>query len=151
MAIPHSVLMVELLMSADRLITAAQAAAEPMDDDAWPPATILGHVNLVDEQVWMPRIALMVEARGGPPPEFAWWEPDEDLTQAAFMDVSVDEAGARLLSGRTTLLHRLRDLSDDDWTATAAHQIFGVLDVEGLLIQVLAHDEEHRGSLLLSP
>ncbi len=43
----------------------------------------------------------------------------------------------------------MRDLSDDDWGARADHDTFGPMDVEGLMLQVLAHDEEHRASLLL--
>ncbi len=31
----------------------------------------------------------------------------------------------------------------------ADHEVFGSIDVEGLLLQVLAHDEEHRASILL--
>ena len=149
MAIPRSVLMVELLMSADRVITAAQQAVAPTGD-AWPPATVVGHLSVVDVEVWLPRIDAMVEGRSaGNVPAFAWWEPDADRTAAAFAGQDADAAGARLLATRTSLLHRLRDLSDDDWSARADHDVFGSIDVEGLLLQVLAHDEEHRASILL--
>jgi hypothetical protein len=149
MAIPHSVLMVELLMSADRVITAAQSAAGPRDSGDWSPSVIVGHLSQVDELVWIPRIDVMVAARGQSTPEFEWWEPDPEATRAAFAQASVDEAAARLLAARTTMIRRLRELTDEEWAATAHHAIFGVIDVEGLLIQVLSHDEDHRGSLLL--
>jgi hypothetical protein len=141
--------MVELLMSADRVITAAQSAAGPRDPAGWPPSVIVGHLSQVDELVWMPRIDVMVHARGESPPEFDWWEPDPEATRVAFAQASVDEAAARLLAARTTMVHRLRELTDEEWSATAHHAIFGVIDVEGLLIRVLSHDEDHRGSLLL--
>jgi hypothetical protein len=147
MAIPRSVLMVELLMSADRVIEAARLSAPATDPDAWPAATVVGHLSQVDEQVWLPRLVLMVTSDQAP--SFTWWEPDATATRAAFADTSIDEAGARLLSSRTKLLQRLRELDDSAWSATAAHEVFGPLDVEGLMIQVLAHDEEHRASLLL--
>jgi hypothetical protein len=152
MAIARPVLMVELLMSADRVITAAEAAAIPAhpDVDWWSPATVVGHLSQVDLEVWLRRLELMVEARhGAERPSFAWWEPDADETRRAFGDLSTDDAAARLLASRTSLLLRVRDLTDDDWSARADHDTFGPIDVEGLLLQVLAHDEEHRASLLL--
>jgi hypothetical protein len=142
--------MVELLMSADRVITAAQSAPLPTDPDAWPPATVVGHLALVDEQVWIPRLELMAAADPLQPPAFVWWEPDPIATQAAFADATVDDAAARLLAARTALLHRLRELDDLAWSRTATHDVFGTLDVEGLMLQALGHDEQHRASLLLS-
>ena len=157
MAIPRPVLMVELLMSADRVVTAAQRAngrqatgPSHAVDDSWSPAAVVGHLSQVDLEVWLPRLALMVHGRAvARPPSFTWWEPDAAQTRRDFDGVSPDEAGARLLSSRTSLLLRLRDLSDDDWNATAEHETFGSIDVEGLMLQVLAHDEEHRATLLL--
>ena len=141
--------MVELLMSADRLITAAQTAPAPTDPSAWTPAVVVGHLSLVDAEVWLPRIDEMVAARSsGSLPRWLWWEPDSDVTTRTFAGVGVDEAGARLLASRTALLHRLRELSADDWAAEAEHEDFGVIDVQGLIMQVLGHDEEHRASLL---
>ena len=150
MPIPRSVLMVELLMSADRVVTAAQGASPVGSAESWSPATIVGHLSLVDVEVWIPRIDLMVQGHAsGRPPVLTWWEPDAEATRARFDGATADEAGARLISSRTALLHRLRDLADDEWLATAEHDVFGTLDIEGLMLQVLAHDEEHRASILL--
>ena len=143
--------MVELLMSADRVITAAQTAAHVEASGDWPPATIVGHLSQVDIEVWLPRIDQMVSGRqAGVTPTFAWWEPDAQQTLQRFAKATADDAGAQLLASRTSILHRLRELADEDWGAQAEHEAFGPLDIEGLLLQVLSHDEEHRASILLS-
>ncbi len=150
MANPPSVLMVELLMSADRVITAAADLPAGGAPGEWPPATIIGHLSVVDTEVWAPRIDRMVAARsaGAIPPRFAWWEPDAQSTVEAFAGVGIDEASAGLLATRTAILHRLRELAPDDWSATAEHDDFGTIDIQGLVMLILGHDEEHRASLL---
>jgi hypothetical protein len=150
MAIQRSVLMVELLMSADRVIIAAQSTTPRLLSDGWPPATVVGHLSQVDTEVWLPRIDQMVIGQqAGVPPTFAWWEPEAQQTLTRFAGMSPDETGAQLLASRTLLLHRLRELADEDWDACAEHEAFGSLDIEGLMLQVLSHDEEHRASILL--
>jgi hypothetical protein len=63
---PPAVLMVELIMSIDRMITSAQKAGlrppEWLTDnvDQWEPPVVLGHISQVDELVWLPRIQLML-------------------------------------------------------------------------------------------
>jgi hypothetical protein len=63
---PPAVLMVELVMSIDRMIQSAQAAQEKQRHlvipGEWPAQVVLGHVSQVDEQVWMQRIAQMCSA-----------------------------------------------------------------------------------------
>ena len=150
-ASPASVLYVELVMSVDRIGEAARAARTR--EGEWPPAVVVAHVGDVDEQVWMPRLAQMVTAydAGDPPPSFTWWEPDGEGTYARFRDLSVDDAVARTMSARISLLTRLRDLSAEQWGARAQHEIFGDMDVQAVIYAVLAHDEEHRASLVLPP
>ena len=86
MANPPAVLMVELVMSIDRMIQSAQTAQEKQSHlvipGEWPAQVVLGHVSQVDEQVWMPRIAQMCQAleAGEKPPSFTWWEPDANAT-----------------------------------------------------------------------
>ena len=141
--------MAELVMSIQRLMDCAEKA-EPIDGE-WPPAVILGHLVQVDEQVWLERINLMVDAKnaGNAAPEFAWWEPDPEKTFEVYKDHSVESASAELITSRTKLLTRLRELSESDWEATGVHSTFGVIDISALLIELLRHDEEHRGSLVL--
>lgn len=151
MTTPRAVLMAELVMSADRLITTARAA-QPVPGE-WPPHVVLGHVALNDAENWSPRVALMVNAAksGETAPVFAWFEPDGDEVGARFADASIDETAAALMASRTGLLAQLRDLAPEDWDAQAHHEVFGVLDVRDLMLRLLAHDEGHRGELLLGP
>jgi len=154
MSNPPAVLMVELVMSIDRMIQSAQTAAQTQSHlvipGQWPAQVVLGHVWQVDEQVWIPRIAQMCQAQadGAKPPSFAWWEPDADATFERFNETSLEQACAIAMSGRTQLLSAIKDLTPEQWTATAAHEAFGHIDVAGLIIQILTHDEEHRASLI---
>lgn len=149
MAISPAVLLVELIMSADRMIQSAQKA--PIVEGEWPPAVVLGHVTQVDEQVWMHRIDLMLEAQrnGSTPPAFSWWEPDPEETRATYADYSLEQVSAELMAGRTKLVTSLRGLSEEQWAATGMHDTFGQVDISALLIEVLRHDEEHRASFVL--
>ena len=148
-----AVLLVELLMSVDRVITAAQQATFTVASDEWPPATILGHLSMVDTEVWLPRINLMTSVHGTNadtmPPVFAWWEPDPEETKARFAKHGVDEAGAALLASRTSILQRLREMPPSGWSAPGQHEIFGAINVEDLVFHLLTHDEEHRACLLI--
>ena len=152
MAIVPSVLMVELVMSADRVIQSAEKVADQNStvDGEWAPQVILGHLSQVDEEVWLHRIGLMVDAKrkAAPAPSFVWWEPDPVLTAERFANYSVQDAGAELMATRTKLLTTLRDLSEDDWSATASHDTFGEISITDLLLEFLGHDEEHRATLV---
>ena len=148
METPIAVLMVELVMSADRLVTTASGSSP--QPGQWTPQVVLGHVATNDRKNWMPRVTAMVQAHrdAAAPVTFDWYEPAPEVFEDAFGDMSIDEAGAALLSSRTALVTMLRELGTDDWQARAVHSVFGELDVRGLLFQVLAHDEQHRGDLL---
>ena len=146
--------MVELVMSIDRMIQSAQKAAESQSHltipGEWPAQVVLGHVSQVDEQVWMPRIAQMCKALelGEEPPSFDWWEPDASATLKRFQDMTLSETSALAMSVRTQLLSVVKELTPEQWTASAKHESFGEIDISGLIIQILTHDEEHRASLV---
>lgn len=156
MSIAPSVLMVELIMSADRIIQAAEKVEEResgyslAESNEWGPQVILGHLSQVDDQVWLHRINVMVDAhdRKADVPTFVWWEPDPLETQRLFESFTVQEAGAELMATRTKVLTRLRDLTEDQWQASATHDTFGQISVTDLLLELLGHDEEHRGTLV---
>ena len=156
MSTPPAVLMVELIMSIDRMITSARnAGLRPPEwlantDEQWAPPVVLGHISQVDELVWLPRIQLMCQAQaaGDPVPQFVWWEPNPAETVAKFGSQSLEDVAALAMSHRTTLLSAVKDLTPTQWQAQARHDAFGEIDVSALLIQVLTHDEEHRASLV---
>jgi hypothetical protein len=62
--------------------------------------------------------------------------------------MSLLEASALAMSVRTQLLSVVKDLTPEQWAASAQHDAFGHIDVSGLIIQILTHDEEHRASLV---
>lgn len=154
MSNPPAVLMVELVMSIDRMIQSAEAAklaqSHLVIPGEWPAQVVLGHVSQVDEQVWIPRIAQMCQALASDSeaPTFNWWEPDADATFERFCETSLEEASALAMSARTQLLSAIKELSPEQWSATAQHEAFGTIDIAGLIIQILTHDEEHRASLV---
>jgi hypothetical protein len=148
MAISPAVLLVELIMSADRMVQSAQMARTI--EGHWSPPVVLGHVTQVDEQVWLPRITQMIDCQeyGMSAPSFGWWEPDPEATRATYAGHSLEQASAELMACRTKFVTYLRGMTQGQWTATGVHDTFGELDIASLLIEVLRHDEEHRASLV---
>lgn len=136
-----------LMDSANRLATTASEST--LSEEGWAPATILGHVSDVDEQVWHDRIHLMVNAMraGRPQPELMWWEPDARGTELKYRGYSIEMAIARLYSTRSAIIDTLSKLNESDWTAPALHNTFGTLTVELLPEKILLHDDEHLESL----
>ena len=156
MTTPPAVLMVELIMSIDRMISSAQkSVSRPAEwlvgtEDQWSAPVVLGHISQVDELVWLPRLMQMCAAQeaGDPAPSFAWWEPDPEQTLAKFENQRIDDVAALAMSNRTAFLSAVRDLTPEQWLAKAKHETFGEIDVRALLMQVLTHDEEHRAVLV---
>jgi len=154
MSNPPAVLMAELVMSIDRMIQSAQTAAETHSHleipGEWPAQVVLGHVSQVDGQVWIPRILQMCQSldAGTEPPSFSWWEPDAAATLEKFGKVALEDACALAMSSRTHLVTAVKDLTPEQWGAIAKHETFGTIDIAGLIIQILTHDEEHRASLV---
>jgi hypothetical protein len=132
-----------LSASVTELLDAARSAVTA--DGEWSPALNLGHLSQVDDEVWAPRVRQMVQARHGSlaSPTFSWWESTSGSTERRFGGLSLDEAAAELARSRTALIDLLAGLSDDDWTAIAHHDVFGVIDIVGLVREVLAHDHVH--------
>ena len=148
MATPTSVLLVELVMSVDRLIESAKKATSKPGQ--WSPQVALGHVAQVDEEVWLPRVKLMVEAKNnnGGEPKFSWWEPDGKITEEMFAEKSLEDVAALVMQTRTRLVTYLRNLTPEQWEARATHATLGSIAVGELIFQTLSHDEEHRASFV---
>jgi hypothetical protein len=155
-ATPPAVLMVELIMSIDRMIASAQKSGSRPEEwlqgseDEWAASVVLGHIAQVDELVWLPRLKQMciAAATGNPAPSFPYWEPDPEQTVARFQDQTIADVAAFAMSNRTSLLTFVKNLVPEQWSATAKHETLGEVDVRALLMQVLTHDEEHRASLV---
>ena len=145
--ISTGVLLAELVMSADRLISSAKAAVP--QNGQWPPHVILGHIALNDRENWSGRVTLMATSDPANPPEFTWFEPPAEQVEAEFADSTMDECAATLMAQRTMLVGQLRELTDAQWEHTGLHPVFGTMTVRDLVLRVLAHDEEHRGDLVL--
>jgi hypothetical protein len=148
MTFSEKVLLAELVMSIDRLMESAKKAQ--IVEDEWTPATVLGHISQVDEQVWLARVQLMVDTQksGGEEPKFVWWEPDPIATAEKFKDYDLELACAQALQARTKLITFLNSLEPHQWDARATHATFGSMDVRDLMFQTLTHDEEHRESFV---
>lgn len=147
MNMPHTDALIDLMESAIRL--AETAIESSRSDEGWTPVTIIGHVSDVDEQVWLARIHLIVDAfhNGRSVPSLSWWEPDAEATEMKYRDYSLEQAIARLFTTRAAMIESLSRLVDDEWEASAMHDTFGRLTVALLPEKVLAHDEEHLESL----
>ena len=121
---PHGinpgVLLVELIMSADRIITAAEAGKARSGE--WNPATIVGHLTQVDEQVWMARIITILDPtyseRYPDGASFPWWEPDPVATEKKYAELAPTSVAADFLAMRTSLLMLLKGLPGDVWQRT---------------------------------
>lgn len=158
--ISPGVLLVELIMSADRIVTASESVqptlqVEPDPDEtsiAWNPPTVLGHLADVDSQVWMKRISIILDPEYSTThPEgvsFPWWEPDPVETQSRYSERPTQEVAADFLAGRTALLMSLKGLSQEMWHRTWRHESRGELTLTDLVLWILEHDEEHRATLL---
>jgi len=120
-----------LRSSLDRLVTSAATATE--HEGEWSPTLVLGHLSQVDTEVWLPRVEQMVDARhrGLSSPSFSWWESAPGSTEVRFGGHSLEAAGETLVDARTTLVAALSELAEDDWSAIAHHDVFGVIDVVG--------------------
>lgn len=133
--------------SAIRLAESANESSR--SDEGWTPATIVGHVSDVDEQVWHARINLMKDAfhKGLPIPTMTWWEPDPVATESSYREYSLEQAVARLFMTRASMIETLARLSEEEWEASALHDTFGLITITQLPEKVLSHDEEHLESL----
>jgi hypothetical protein len=148
MTVKPEVLIVELVMSIDRMIESAKLANPPVGE--WNASTLLGHVSQVDLQVWLPRVEMMLAAQSAneAEPSFTFWEPDPIETARIFESMDIEDAAGVALQARTKLVTYLSTLTANQWDARANHATFGSMDVRDLIFKALTHDEEHRASLL---
>ena len=122
----------------DALATAARAASpEPPASGEWTPSDVVRHLIAVEEEVWQPRLA-QLEAEDHP--TWPWTEPDP---WAGNPGAPLDELLAKYAAVRGRTMAMLDALDDSGWARTGTHATFGVLDVAGLMVRAIDHDDEH--------
>jgi hypothetical protein len=126
----------------NRLAEAARAAsARPVPAGEWSPSDIVRHLIAVEAEVWQPRLR---QVAAEDDPHWPWVEPDRWTGE---LGASLDDLLARFAAGRAETVAHLDALDDVGWNRSGTHATFGVLDVAGLLVESLKHEEEHLASL----
>ena len=122
----------------DALAGAARATSpEPPAPGEWTPSDVVRHLIAVEEEVWQPRLA-QLEAEDHP--IWPWTEPDR---WAGNPGATLDDLLATYAADRAATMATIDALDDAGWARTGTHATFGVLDVAGLMIRAVDHDEEH--------
>ena len=136
------------------LIDSARLTCDGADEASWngygwTPAIILGHLADVDQEVWLARFVIMIDAmhKTQSVPHLEWWEPDAKQTEEKYSAFSLAQAQKNLLASREEVVSFLRALPLADRSALAHHSTFGEITIESMLQVILEHDEEHRTSL----
>jgi DinB superfamily len=126
----------------DRTAAAATAAeGRPRAAGEWTPGEIVRHLIAVDHEVWGPRLRQLA---GGGSPRWAWVEPRfDDGPEDRPMSVLINTFAA----GRRRLVDHVRDLDPAGWARSGTHETMGILDVEAMLRETVAHDDEHLASI----
>ncbi len=120
---------------------ATVADGRPGPAGEWTPGDIVRHLIAVDQDVWGPRLRELAE---GGSPRWAWVEPRFDDGPA---DRPMSVLIATFAAGRRRLVDHVRDLDPAGWARSGTHETMGVLDVEAMLRETVAHDDEHLASI----
>lgn len=128
--------------SPDALAAAARAADPlPPAPGEWSPADIVRHLIAVESEVWKARLRQLL-AMNEP-----HWESVEPALWEGEPNASLGDLLAIFADLRRTTTATIDGLDDSAWTRTGVHATFGRLDVAGLLVRLVDHDEEHIASL----
>lgn len=124
------------------LSAAAMAASpEPPAQGEWTPTDIVRHLIAVEDEVWHVRLR---QLGAEDHPRWSWVEPGRWQGQpAAPLETLLATFGER----RAETLAMLDALGPDGWARTGIHATYGVLDVAGLMVRAVDHDDEHIASL----
>lgn len=129
-------------------LTCDRADKAIWNGDGWTPVIILGHLVDVDQEVWLARFRLMVEAmhKAESAPQLEWWEPDPVRTAEKYSVFSLAQIRQDLIASREGMVSYLRALPSTERLASADHRTFGKITIESMLQVILDHDAEHRQS-----
>ena len=126
----------------DRLASAARSAVgRPVPPGEWGPSEVVRHLIAVEEGVWHARLRqLATEER----PTWPWVEPEPWQGSPG---ATLDELLAEFAARRRETLAILDGFEDDGWARTGIHATWGEVDVIGLMIRAIDHDDEHIAGL----
>src|SRR5262245_31849016 len=124
-------------------IAAAARAADPEapSPGEWPPTDIVRHLIAVEEQVWHVRLRQLIDEDE---PHWRWTEPDRWLDRP---DASLDDLLEIYAARRAKTVAMLDELGRIGWEKSGTHDVYGRLDVAGLMRKAVTHDDEHVASL----
>ena len=126
----------------ERLGVAARAASpEPPAPGEWPPTDVVRHLIAVEEEVWQPRLRQLIDEDE---PRWPWAEPGR---WPGLPGASLDELLAVHADRRAATTALLDALGDAGWERSGVHEVYGRLDVAGLMRRAGSHDDEHIESL----
>lgn len=121
----------------------ARVAAAPPDrpSGAWSAHQNVGHLVLVERQVFQARLADLT-ARGIP--TWTWTEPGtSDGAGLETLDAALDA----FATARAETVAWVSAFDDAGWARFGQHATYGRLDVVGLLEVVVDHDDHHRADI----
>ncbi len=126
----------------DRLGAAARLA-DPTPPDEWTPAEIVSHLIAVERSVWQARLATL-ESESESEPR---WSPQEPGLAPDFEGAAFETVLAAFTHERARTVATVIALDDAGWARAGNHDVYGRLDVAGLLQVAIDHDAEHVRSL----
>jgi hypothetical protein len=123
-----------------RLADAARAAGQPPPGE-WTPAEIASHLIAVERQVWQGRLATL---ESEPEPR---WSPQEPGLATDFEGADLETVLAAFTDERARTVATVTAFDDAAWARAGNHDVYGRLDIAGLLRVAIDHDAEHLAGL----
>src|SRR5262245_56288096 len=125
-----------------RIAAAARAAdPEPPSPGEWPTTDVVRHLIAVEDEVWHVRLQQLLDEDE---PHWRWTEPDRWLGQP---DATLDDLLTIYAASRAKTVAMLDELGGSGWEKVGIHDVYGRLDVAGLMRKAVTHDDEHVASL----
>ena len=128
-----------------QLADAVRAAPDlPVAPGEWGPAEVVRHLIAVEHLVWQARLAQLAAEDH---PNWTWMEP---VLADGFDEVPLDKIVTAFADARAETVAIIRAIDEAGWARSGTHATFGVLDVAGLLLVAIDHDQEHGRSVSAS-
>jgi DinB superfamily len=143
----RSELLARLAAAPERVATAARRTAEADERAGGPPTgewsarEVVGHLVNVESLVWHARLDSL---DAGGTPSWSWTEPGPAGDPATG---TLEGALARFTTLRAETVARVAGLDDAGWARAGIHAAYGRLDMAGLLLVAVEHDDEHHDGL----